>query len=184
MAVSKNINIINFSIVFSLHEALLNCGKINTLMRIEFEFINEIDPSYDQYESLFKSLLKKAMILLKVDKDVILETTLVTNDMIANLNRRYRGIDKETDVLSFAFQDEVLGEQHINDLPFLNLGTIIISTEKALEQAQSFGHGMKREMSFLFIHGLLHLCGYDHQKEDDEKKMLELQDAIIGKRIK
>jgi probable rRNA maturation factor len=151
-------------------------------MRIEFEFINEVDPSYDEYESLFKKLLKQAMLHLGIVKDIILETTLVNNQTIAAFNKQYRGIDKATDVLSFAFQDEVIGERRINDLPFLNLGTIIISIDKAIEQAESLGHGIKREMSFLFIHGLLHLFGYDHQDENDEKKMLELQDAIIGKR--
>jgi probable rRNA maturation factor len=98
------------------------------------------------------------------------------------LNRDYRGLDRETDVISFAFQDAVPGETAIKQAPFLDLGAIVISTPKAEAQAEAYGHSIDREMSFLFVHGLLHLCGYDHQTPTQEATMLALQDAIIGKR--
>ena len=152
-------------------------------MRMEFEFINQYNPSFDSYEQLFTRLLRKALKHLNIAKDIILETLLVDNDTIKALNKQYRGIDKVTDVISFAFQDKIVGEVVISDLPFIDLGTIIISVPKAIEQAEQYGHGLERELSFLFIHGLLHLCGYDHQTSADEQKMLELQDTIIGKRV-
>jgi rRNA maturation RNase YbeY len=98
------------------------------------------------------------------------------------MNKQFRGIDQATDVLSFAFLDKVEGEPSIKNAPFINLGALVISTEKAISQAQEYGHSLKREMSFLFVHGLLHLCGYDHQTNEQEQQMIALQTAILGKR--
>ncbi len=153
-------------------------------MQIEFFFNNEIDPIYDKYKDIFELLIQKTMRHLAITKDIILETSFVTNDEIQVINRDYRNIDKITDVISFAFQDDVTGEIKIKDLPFINLGSIIISVEKAIEQAENYDHSLDREMSFLFIHGLLHLCGYDHMNIEQETKMISLQDQIIGKRMK
>ena len=149
---------------------------------MEFEFINQAGSAYDNYEPLFQTLLKQALVYLKRPLDVVLETSLVDDATIQTLNRDYRGIDRPTDVLSFAFLDEVAGEPSIKGVPFTDLGAIVISVEKAASQATEYGHSIERELSFLFIHGLLHLCGYDHQNDEDETIMIATQDAILGKR--
>ncbi len=149
---------------------------------MEFEFINHMGAAYDRYRSEFLKLLKKTLRHLEMNDEVILEVSLVDNEAIRQLNRDYRGLDRETDVISFAFQDEVPGETAIKQAPFIDLGAIVISTPKAEDQAQTYGHSLDREMAFLFVHGLLHLCGYDHQDPKKEEVMLALQDAIIGKR--
>ncbi len=149
---------------------------------MEFEFINHMGIAYDRYRPEFLKLLKKTLRHLKMNDEVILEVSLIDNEAIRQLNRDYRGLDRETDVISFAFQDEVPGEATIKQAPFIDLGAIVISTPKAEAQAQTYGHSLDREMAFLFVHGLLHLCGYDHQNPKEEDVMLALQDAIIGKR--
>lgn len=149
---------------------------------MEFTFINDMDSRYDAFEAVFTDLLTKTLTLLDINQEVILEASIVSKDTIKELNRQYRGIDRATDVLSFAFLDEVPGEIKIVDAPFIDLGAIVISSEIAEEQAKRFDHGITREMSFLFVHGLLHLCGYDHQTATEEQKMIALQDAIVGKR--
>ncbi|MFA5235939.1 MAG: rRNA maturation RNase YbeY [Bacilli bacterium] len=149
---------------------------------MEFEFINHMGAAYDRYRPEFLKLLKKTLRQLEMTDEVIVEVSLVDNESIKRLNRDYRGQDRETDVISFAFQDAVVGETSIKEAPFLDLGAIVISTPKAEAQAEAYGHSLDREMAFLFIHGLLHLCGYDHQNPNEEERMFALQDAIIGKR--
>ena len=103
------------------------------------------------------------------------------DQFIHKINREYRGVDRPTDVISFAFLDDeeektLVGQKQIS------LGTILISYEKAEEQAKEYGHSLVREMSFLLVHGLLHLLGYDHMTKEDEKVMFKLQDEILGGR--
>ena len=109
---------------------------------------------------------------LSLDKEV--SVSFVNNDEIQALNREYRDIDRETDVLSFPvdFEFAIDGE----DNP---LGDIIISVEKAKEQAEEFGHSLLREMVYLTIHSMLHLLGYDHLEESDKKIMREKEKAIV-----
>ena len=105
---------------------------------------------------------------------------LITDNLgIQELNRDYRGKDAPTDVLSFAMSE---GEDILvcEGAPLI-LGDIVISEEKAIEQAEKFGNTPERETVFLFIHGLLHLLGYDHERGiEDEKEMFALQDIIIN----
>jgi len=146
-------------------------------------FTNECDPKYDGYEAVYTYLLFKTLRHLGHPDNVIVEVELVSPTAIRELNRVYRDRDQVTDVLSFAFMDEVPGELKIQNAPFVDLGSIVICLDQAVAQAASYGHGLERELSFLFVHGLLHLLGYDHQTATDEKKMFALQDEIIGKRI-
>lgn len=96
---------------------------------------------------------------------------LVNLEEIHNINLTYRHIDSPTDVISFEeFEDDYLGE-------------IFVCIEKVYEQAQSYGHSVEREFAFLLMHGLLHLHGYDHIEEDDEKEMFALQDELLSKTI-
>lgn len=148
---------------------------------MELIFENEYSKEFDNYEEIFLDLTKYAVELLNRNSNFSLEVNLVDNETIHEINRDYRQIDRPTDVISFAFLDEVEGELSINygDNMFL-LGEILISIDKAKEQAQEYGHSLHREICFLFIHGLLHLLGYDHQDEEQEKVMFELQNKILN----
>ena len=115
---------------------------------------------------------------------------LTDNEGIHGFNKEYRGIDRETDVLSFPNLDfEKPGEFLIEeereadyfdpDTGELILGDIIISVDKVKEQAESYGHSTKREFAFLVAHSMLHLCGYDHMEENEAKVMEEKQENVL-----
>lgn len=103
--------------------------------------------------------------------------TLTDNTYIHTLNRQYRGIDRPTDVLSFALNEseepEIDGGLDVNVL-----GDLIISVERAEEQAADYGHSVRREMAFLTVHGMLHLLGYDHM-EDEERAEMEAEQRFV-----
>ena len=107
-----------------------------------------------------------------------LSVTLTTDEKIHALNKKYRGIDRPTDVLSFAFREsdepEILGET------VEILGDIVISVERAEIQAADFGHSFLREIIFLEVHGLLHLLGYDHIEDADRVEMEAEQDFVMA----
>ena len=116
-------------------------------------------------------------------KDAEVSVSFVDNETIHKLNLEYRGKDKPTDVLSFPMTD---GDEEEDDIDLstgaVMLGDIIISAEKAMEQANEYGHGIEREICFLAVHSTLHLLGYDHEtSEDDEKYMNQTQEAILQK---
>ena len=102
----------------------------------------------------------------------------MNNERIHVINRDYRGVDRPTDVISFAFLDDK-NELRPEDGSPISLGEIIISYEKAEEQDKQYGHSLLREMSFLFVHGMLHLLGYDHMEKEQEVVMFKLQDEIL-----
>lgn len=112
-------------------------------------------------------------------KNAIFNIILVDNKTIKDLNKLYRKIDKETDVISFALEDEK-EEGFASD--YRVLGDIYISVDKARAQASDYGHSLSRELSFLAVHGLLHLLGYDHMNKEDEKVMFAKQELILGER--
>lgn len=114
--------------------------------------------------------------------------TFVDDARIHELNLQYRGIDRPTDVLSFAMQEDGEGESDIvfevedesEELPFPDmLGDIIISVEKAASQAEEYGHSLEREIGFLFVHGFLHLIGYDHEDAEAEAVMTAKQETVL-----
>lgn len=111
--------------------------------------------------------------------------TLTNNEYIHKLNLEYRNIDNPTDVLSFAFADsdepDIIPDEDVENADYEMLGDIIISIEKAEEQAAEFGHSLKRELSFLTVHGMLHLLGYDHMEEEERQEMEEEQRYVMGK---
>lgn len=114
--------------------------------------------------------------------------TFTNDEEIHQLNRDYRGIDRPTDVLSFAMQEdgteeldilfEVESEDELDPISGM-LGDIIISVEKAAAQSEEYGHSLEREIGFLFVHGFLHLIGYDHQDDATEAEMTSKQEAIL-----
>lgn len=145
---------------------------------MELDFINNGPKEFDNYESLFLSLMEKTFNHLSIKVNYEVDVSIVDNASIHVINRDYRHVDRPTDVISFAFFDDE--EEVINEDAPNSLGQIIISYEKAEEQARLYGHSLKREMSFLFVHGLLHLLGYDHMEKADEIEMFRLQDEILG----
>ena len=101
---------------------------------------------------------------------------IVDNNYIHELNKTYRNIDRETDVITFALEDEetiiIPEEERI-------LGDIYISIDKAKAQAKEYGHSLLRELSFLAVHGFYHLLGYDHETEEEEKIMFQKQEEVL-----
>jgi probable rRNA maturation factor len=104
--------------------------------------------------------------------------TLVDNPSIQKLNKEFRNLDRPTDVLSFALEEGTALAMPQNSVPML--GEIVISAEKALAQAEEYGHSFQREMAFLTVHGMLHLLGYDHQTPAQRKEMEGLQRQILA----
>ncbi|MDD2625731.1 MAG: rRNA maturation RNase YbeY [Tenericutes bacterium] len=122
-----------------------------------------------------KDLLEYALKKLNID-NVEFNVIFIDNNKIKEINKEYRNIDKETDVISFALED-------IDKSMFEGkrlLGDIYISYEKSKEQAIEYNHSLKREISFLSIHGLLHLLGYDHMIKEEEIVMFKLQEDILN----
>ena len=146
---------------------------------MELDFNSNI-PGYEEYEEVYLALLEKTFKHLKLKSEAILSVTFVDDKFIHEMNRDYRGVDRPTDVISFAFLDgEPDREKILKSSGPVSLGDIYISIDRAKAQAEEYGHPLKRELSFLFVHGLLHLLGYDHMKEEDEKVMFKLQDEIL-----
>ena len=133
-----------------------------------------------QLETLYLPLFKKTLLATKHDLNALVDVTITTNQTIRKFNSMYRKKDMATDVLSFSFLEN---PKKISGQP-IHLGQIIISYQKVFSQATEYGHSREREFSFLFVHGLLHLLGYNHETASDEQKMLALQDKILGKRVK
>ena len=134
---------------------------------------------YKDYDYLYE-VIDAALKHEKV-KNAIFSVVFMEDEEIHQMNKEYRGVDRVTDVISFAFEDN-------NDLVYNDirmLGDIFICIPQMKRQAEEYGHSEKRELSFLAVHGILHLLGYDHMNEDDEKVMFELQELILdGQNIK
>lgn len=146
---------------------------------MELDFNNEGPKAYSEYESKYLELAGHTFNLLNVSKNFVIDVTITDNNKIHEINKQYRKIDRPTDVISFAFLDDENEGKLVGNAP-VPLGEIIISYEKAEEQAKEYGHSVNREMCFLFVHGILHLLGYDHMTPEDEKEMFDLQDKILG----
>ena len=145
---------------------------------MDIDFVNQGPKEFDKFEESFNEYYVKIFKELKLKGDYITDVTIVDSRTIHKINKEYRNVDRPTDVISFAFLDEE-SERKIKGSP-ISLGQIIISFEKAEEQAKEYGHSLSREMNFLFVHGMLHLLGFDHMKDEDEKIMFSLQDKILG----
>ena len=127
--------------------------------------------------------LKKAMEIVArkeaLGPNTEVDITIVDNAEIHTLNRDYRGIDRPTDVLSFALDDGDEEPEVEDDEAEHLLGDVIISAPRAVEQGEEFGHGLTREMTYLAVHGMLHLLGYDHMEEADKKIMRAREEEIL-----
>lgn len=134
-------------------------------------------------DSLFEEILRTADVVgeLYDVENAELSITLTDDEHIHALNKKFRGIDRATDVLSFAFRES--DEPEVIGADFEILGDVIISLERAKVQAEEFGHSFRREVIFLEVHGLLHLLGYDHI-EDDERQEMEAEQRFIMDKLK
>ena len=146
-------------------------------MNIDFVFDNEVDNFENNYEQDFIAIIEQALKTLVIEDDVEVSCVLVDDERIHEINREYRHIDRSTDVISFAMEDN--DQFYVEGMP-RTLGDIFISVDHAKKQAEEYGHSLRREMCFLFTHGILHLLGYDHMTDEQEKEMFGLQDEILG----
>lgn len=146
-------------------------------MNIDFVFDNEVENFENNYEQDFTAIIEQALKTLSIEDDVEVSCVLVDDERIHEINREYRHIDRSTDVISFAMEDN--DQFYVEDMP-RTLGDIFISVDHAKKQAEEYGHSLRREMCFLFTHGILHLLGYDHMTDEQEKEMFGLQDEILG----
>lgn len=132
-------------------------------------------------DNLLEEILRAADVVGEIYgvADSELSITLTDDEHIHALNKKYRGVDRATDVLSFAFRES--DEPEVIGADFEILGDVIISLERATAQAEDFGHSFRREVIFLEVHGLLHLLGYDHVDDDERREMEEEQRFIMDK---
>ncbi|MDC3413353.1 rRNA maturation RNase YbeY [Aquibacillus sp. 3ASR75-11] len=147
---------------------------------MHIDFHDETNSVDESKVDLIQRLLTYAGKHEHVSPEAELSVNFVDNREIQIINRNYRQKDSVTDVISFAMEEEGDGEMEIKgaNLPVL-LGDIVISIDKAEEQATEYGHSLERELGFLALHGFLHLLGYDHMKVEDEKKMFAKQEEIL-----
>ena len=131
---------------------------------------------------LVKTAIEKTLRHERFKKNAEVSVSFVNNEEIHALNAEFRGKDKPTDVLSFPmWEDDGIGGDVDPDLGAVMLGDIVISVEKAKEQADEYGHSLTREVCFLAVHSTLHLLGYDHEtSEEHEKYMNETQEKILA----
>ena len=140
----------------------------------KYEIINETNENIIELEEIHKLLefaLKKQNI-----NNAIFNIIIVDEETIHEINKTYRGKDSVTDVISFALEDD----KSFIKTEYRILGDIYICLNRAKSQAIEYGHSFLREISFLTIHGLLHLLGYDHMEKEDEKVMFDLQEMILN----
>jgi len=140
----------------------------------KIEIFNETNEDIKELETVEK-VLYSAM-----EKENLTDTSfnliIVDNNYIHNLNKEYRGIDRETDVITFALEDDdtlIVGDNE------RILGDIYISIDKARSQAEEYSHSFLRELSFLAVHGFYHLLGYDHMTKEDEEVMFKKQEEVL-----
>lgn len=127
-------------------------------------------------EIVGKALEKEGLKNGGYDSHASCSIIIVDNDYIHTLNKKYRNIDKETDVISFALEDD---KTCINTGNIRLLGDIYISIDRAKSQALEYGHSLKRELCFLAVHGIYHLLGYDHRNKEEEETMFKKQEEVL-----
>lgn len=138
------------------------------------EVINNYEKEIKEID-LLKDFINYSLDKLSL-KNVMFNVIIVDNESIHKINKEYRNVNRPTDVITFALEDD-----KVIDTPYVRvLGDIYISYDKVISQAEEYGHSTKRELCFLAIHGLLHLLGYDHMTKEDEEKMFKLQKELLN----
>lgn len=145
---------------------------------MELDIIDETQRLDDKQLQLLEDIVRFSADFLNLPEATECAVTIVDNPSIQAINRDYRGKDMPTDVISFALDDDDSDHFDNHLLPH-HIGDIIISIDKAKEQANEYGHTLDRELGFLAVHGFLHLNGYDHMTSEEEKQMFTLQNDIF-----
>ena len=149
------------------------------MINMHIDFLDETGDITKEQQELLLNVLQLASNMEEIPKDAEVSISFVSDEEIHRLNKEYRQIDQPTDVLSFALEE---GEDNYsiegNEIPRMP-GDIIVSVDKAKEQAETYNHSFNRELAFLTVHGFLHLLGYDHMSDEDEKKMFSRQEEIL-----
>lgn len=143
---------------------------------MEITFINRTNRNMDDCHAFFETIASAAETVLSLPDTYEISVTFVRSRTIHKINNDYRGIDRPTDVISFAIRDDL---DEFETEAESDLGDIFINIDYARRQAREYGHSEKRELGFLFTHGLLHCLGYDHMTPEDEKEMFALQEKIL-----
>ena len=138
------------------------------------EIFIQVNEDIEELETV-KKVLESALQKEKLE-NTSFNVIIVDNNYIHELNKTYRNIDRETDVITFALEDE---DTIINPSEERVLGDIYISIDKAREQAKDYSHSLLRELSFLAVHGFYHLLGYDHQTKEEESIMFQKQEEVL-----
>ena len=137
-----------------------------------------------KYETIIKKVLEQCFKEENIqDSKLYITITLTTPQHIQEINKEYRNIDKDTDVLSFPMFEKDELELKIKNKEYIHedvLGDIIISVQKVKEQAEEYGHSFERELSYMIVHGFYHLMGYDHIEEEDKKIMRPKEEKILN----
>lgn len=139
--------------------------------------INSFDSNYD-YQKRYNDIFEIIKNILKKENNYEMSVSFVDDKKIQEINRDYRNLDEVTDVISFAIMDDDLIIHDLEDN--FDLGDIFISVDTARKQAENLNQSLDKELEFLFVHGVLHLFGYDHMVLEDEEKMFSLQRKIIN----
>ncbi|RHR17054.1 rRNA maturation RNase YbeY [Firmicutes bacterium AM29-6AC] len=138
------------------------------------------EPLTAELEDAIRRAAAEALRYEEFDEDCEISVSIVDNEEIREINRQFRSIDRATDVLSFPMLTFAEGEEaEVNENDEIVLGDIIISLERAKEQAEEYGHSLKREIAFLTAHSMLHLLGYDHMEPEEEAEMFRRQKEIL-----
>ena len=149
----------------------------------EISYLN-VEKGQEDWEAIVKKVLDKCFEeegLL--DSKLIMTITFTTPEEIRKINKKYRKIDKATDVLSFPMFEKAELDEKIKNKDFLYedvLGDVIISIDRVREQAEEYGHSFERELSYMLVHGFYHLMGYDHIEEEDKKIMRPKEEKILN----
>ena len=141
----------------------------------KIEVFNETEKEIKELETVEKVLI--SAIKKENLENIVFNLIIVNNEYIHELNKNYRNIDRETDVITFALEDE---DSIVLPNSERVLGDIYISIDKAESQADEYGHGLLRELSFLAVHGFYHLLGYDHMNKEDEEVMFKKQEEVLS----
>ena len=146
--------------------------------KVEIEYLDIAEKK--EYETIINSVIEACFKIEKLNDFLYISIVLTNPDNIKKINKQYRNIDKETDVLSFPMfeKDEILGLEHINHEEVL--GDIVISIDKVEKQAKEYGHSFERELSYMVVHGFYHLMGEDHINEEEKKIMREKEEKVLA----
>lgn len=151
-------------------------------MRVSIEDLQKKVEVTAELKDIIEKVIGQSLIHEKFNKECEVGVSLIDNVRIREINNEYRNIDKPTDVLSFPMVDFNEGDDDPYDYDegFLLLGDIVISLEKAVEQAEEYGHSIEREVGYLCAHSVLHLLGYDHENEEERNIMRDKEEEILS----